>query len=380
MELSFSRGFSPGWLEGCDHKMLVPALSSAKHGVLRRARRARCAAIASKSSWPARSSAGDGVVFDGDRPQGEEQGGRVFEIFAQAVRSSRSRCARDRGSWRSVTARSTSAGLSVANNLENRRAATDAAAARVVSPATAPRAPRDPAVDLAVDSRGRPTPLSSTAARPATPACQTGIRRAAWPRRMRHPLTAEVLSEQFGRLGGTNYELGQLTRRHQRPADDPVERSRQAAARAGRRLDVGPRRRPTRGASPPRRRCSSAMPAAALGCADQSRQRFASRGCTCFAARSRSSKRRWPRRSQRDGRFSGHSPVCPGGRSRHAGRRRDSARHAAHSEAGRGRHLSRHARHGADGILARNLAGLDSLPQAGVPMRGRFFAQRRPMS
>src|SRR3954462_1235673 len=29
MELSFSRGFSPGWLGGCDHKMLVPGLSSA---------------------------------------------------------------------------------------------------------------------------------------------------------------------------------------------------------------------------------------------------------------------------------------------------------------------------------------------------------------
>ena len=26
MELSFSRGFSPGWLKGCDHKMLVPAI------------------------------------------------------------------------------------------------------------------------------------------------------------------------------------------------------------------------------------------------------------------------------------------------------------------------------------------------------------------
>ncbi|HIM29431.1 MAG TPA: U32 family peptidase, partial [Planctomycetes bacterium] len=34
MELSFSRGFSPGWLNGCDHKMLVPGLTSAKRGVL----------------------------------------------------------------------------------------------------------------------------------------------------------------------------------------------------------------------------------------------------------------------------------------------------------------------------------------------------------
>ena len=33
MELSFSRGFSPGWLNGNNHKQLVPALSSSKRGV-----------------------------------------------------------------------------------------------------------------------------------------------------------------------------------------------------------------------------------------------------------------------------------------------------------------------------------------------------------
>ncbi|MEM6780221.1 MAG: DUF3656 domain-containing protein, partial [Planctomycetota bacterium] len=33
MELSFSRGFTPGWLEGNDHKRLVPGLRSAKQGV-----------------------------------------------------------------------------------------------------------------------------------------------------------------------------------------------------------------------------------------------------------------------------------------------------------------------------------------------------------
>jgi putative protease len=34
MELSFSRGFSPGWLEGNDHKKLVPGRHSAKRGIL----------------------------------------------------------------------------------------------------------------------------------------------------------------------------------------------------------------------------------------------------------------------------------------------------------------------------------------------------------
>lgn len=34
MELSFSRGFTPGWLEGNDHKRLVPGVRSAKQGIV----------------------------------------------------------------------------------------------------------------------------------------------------------------------------------------------------------------------------------------------------------------------------------------------------------------------------------------------------------
>ncbi|EMI41035.1 protease [Rhodopirellula sp. SWK7] len=34
MELSFSRGFAPGWLEGNDHKRLVPGIRAAKQGIV----------------------------------------------------------------------------------------------------------------------------------------------------------------------------------------------------------------------------------------------------------------------------------------------------------------------------------------------------------
>ncbi len=79
MELSFSRGFSPGWLEGCEHKRLVPGLSSAKRGVFlgqvvgtgRGTVRVELASPISK---------GDGVVFEGDRVAQEEQGGRVYNM------------------------------------------------------------------------------------------------------------------------------------------------------------------------------------------------------------------------------------------------------------------------------------------------------------
>lgn len=79
MELSFSRGFSPGWLGGCDHKMLVPGLSSAKRGILlgtvNTVRGARV-----EVELAASISAGDGVVFEGDRTSDAEQGGRVFHV------------------------------------------------------------------------------------------------------------------------------------------------------------------------------------------------------------------------------------------------------------------------------------------------------------
>ena len=87
MELSFSRGFSPGWLQGCDHKMLVPATSSAKRGVLVGEvisiddRRKRV-----KLELYGRLKAGDGIVFEGDRAAGKEQGGRVFTVSQKGRR------------------------------------------------------------------------------------------------------------------------------------------------------------------------------------------------------------------------------------------------------------------------------------------------------
>jgi putative protease len=80
LEQSFSRGFSPGWLNGCDHKMLVPATSSSKRGVfLGRVERIRPGRVSVSLEYAIQ--AGDGVVFDGDRTASSEQGGRVFQVF-----------------------------------------------------------------------------------------------------------------------------------------------------------------------------------------------------------------------------------------------------------------------------------------------------------
>ncbi|MCY3007136.1 MAG: DUF3656 domain-containing protein [Planctomycetota bacterium] len=80
MELSFSRGFSPGWLEGCDHKRLVPGLTSAKQGVLAGhvVRKKGDRIVAELGVELAK---GDGVVFQADRSAGNEVGGRIFQIY-----------------------------------------------------------------------------------------------------------------------------------------------------------------------------------------------------------------------------------------------------------------------------------------------------------
>lgn len=80
MELSFSRGFSPGWLLGDDHKMLVPGRTSAKRGVmLGTIMQVLNHSVLVRLEGPV--ARGDGIVFDGDREAGTEQGGRIFGVL-----------------------------------------------------------------------------------------------------------------------------------------------------------------------------------------------------------------------------------------------------------------------------------------------------------
>ncbi|MEQ1830712.1 MAG: DUF3656 domain-containing protein, partial [Pirellula sp.] len=82
MEMSFSRGFTPGWLEGCNHKRLVPGVSSAKRGVIvGKVVGLRGERLQVELSAPLVK--GDGVVLQGDRIAGTEIGGRIFQIFVQ---------------------------------------------------------------------------------------------------------------------------------------------------------------------------------------------------------------------------------------------------------------------------------------------------------
>ncbi|MGB6041810.1 MAG: U32 family peptidase, partial [Pirellulales bacterium] len=191
MELSFSRGFSPGWLNGCDHKMLVPGLSSAKRGV-------RLGEVMSICGQRVRVrlggevTAGDGIVFSGDRELGQEQGGRVYEVFGRGreVELTFGRDAIDfarlypgQQIWKTDDPRLTS------------RLRKTFAGSKPLR-----RVPLDLEVRAAVD---QPLRIVGHAANGATCAVESPAPLAA---ATRHPLTADVLEKQLGRLGATVFE------------------------------------------------------------------------------------------------------------------------------------------------------------------------------
>jgi putative protease len=201
MQLSFSRGFSPGWLLGDDHKMLVPATSSAKHGVLLGT--VRCVShdrveIALSSSI----APGDGVVFAGNRADGDEQGGRVFEVWQrgqridQPVRRGLVELTFQRGS---IDFARLWAGQKIWKtddpklNARLRKSFTSADPIRRVP------------LDLRIDAvAGRPLRVRAQSENGAMAEVET---KAPLEVAKKHPATSDFLRSQLGRLGQTVYEL-----------------------------------------------------------------------------------------------------------------------------------------------------------------------------
>jgi len=205
MELSFSRGFSPGWLQGCDHKMLVPGLTSAKRGV-RLGQVVRITGEKVEVRLDAPVAAGDGVVFDGDRAAGEEQGGRILRVERRGLEISDATGGQlvellfhhgtvdldalhpGQGVWKTDDPRLTA---------RLRRTFQSADPLK--------RVPVDITVHAVAGETLRVVATTATGHR--AEACTSEPLAVA----RKHALTAEHLREQFDRLGGTNYELRTLS-------------------------------------------------------------------------------------------------------------------------------------------------------------------------
>lgn len=207
MELSFSRGFSHGWLGGCDHKMLVPAISSSKRGVLlgtvegvnERYGRVRISAVG-----PVK--AGDGLAFEQPRGQEHEIGGRVFTVIQNGQRIE------GRAAPGVVELEFGRDHLDLARIQPGQRVWTtdDPELTRRLRKTFAEGPPRRK-LAIAINAQasvGEPLRLTVTAgaAPPFELATEEPLAEA-----QKHALNEEVLREQLGRLGATTFELGHLS-------------------------------------------------------------------------------------------------------------------------------------------------------------------------
>ena len=205
LEMSFSRGFSPGWLEGCDHKMLVPATSSTKRGVLL----GEVVGIEYDRVFVRLESsvaAGDGIVFQGDRENNAEQGGRVYEIFRDNERQTGLvdggivGLAFDRNA---VDVSALNTGLKIWKTDDPRLNK------RLRASFEGPDSRRRVGLNLEVTAMaGQQLKVKATAQNGAT--CTVESETVLEVAR-KHPLSADTLKEQFSRLGATIFELNQLS-------------------------------------------------------------------------------------------------------------------------------------------------------------------------
>lgn len=204
VEMSFSRGFSPGWLNGSDHKMLVPATSSAKRGVLL----GEVVDVAyDRVSVRLESSlaAGDGIVFEGNREQNAEQGGRVYEIFRDNERQSG---IVDGGvvelafGTHEINVSELHPGLKIWKTDDPRLNK------RLRNSFEGADAKRRVDLNITVNAvAGQVLRITATAANGAT--CEV-VSESPLEVARKHPLTADTLREQLSRLGATIFELRDL--------------------------------------------------------------------------------------------------------------------------------------------------------------------------
>jgi putative protease len=204
MELSFSRGFSPGWLNGCDHKMLVPALSSAKRGVfLGKIEQVHHGRVFVRLACPV--APGDGVVFEGDRAAGEEQGGRVYEVLRKGIRLSEPVSS---GLVELTFGREAIELGRLWSGQQIWKTDDPELTSRLRKSFTGKKPLRRVLLDLHVEAEvGQPLRIAARAESGAGCQVESDQPLAA---ALRHPLTPEFLRQQFGRLGDTVYELREL--------------------------------------------------------------------------------------------------------------------------------------------------------------------------
>lgn len=206
---SFSRGFTPGFLGGVDHQRLVDGSFSSKRGVrVGEVVAVRPSGVVVRLAGGKSVKPGDGVVFDEDHPEQDEQGGRIYEVIPAGKGMVELRFGRG-----ALVISAISPGALVWKSDDP-----------AINRALAQSYRRDTVVNreqltceaLAVVGETLQIHLIDAAGRSVTVASDAPLEAA-----RKFPLDETLLREQMGRLGETPYELGEVKLHGREPGDAP---------------------------------------------------------------------------------------------------------------------------------------------------------------
>ena len=201
MEMAFSRGLYTGWFRGMNNQALVHARFGKKRGVFL----GEVARVENEGVWvrlQAPLKPGDGVVFDAGHPEGEEEGGRVYEVRRPKSEGRNGGLAELRFGWEDIEFNRIHVGDKLWKTSD-------------------PEMDRRLRQSFAGDTPGFQRPLQmevhGLAGKPLTLIARDELGHvvrcdSAMPLvpAEKQPLTNDRLRAQLGRLGGTPFKLGEL--------------------------------------------------------------------------------------------------------------------------------------------------------------------------
>ena len=190
LEMTFSRGLYSGWMHGVNHQELVGAMYGKKRGYYVGVVRGVTPDAIELEQVPTHLKNGDGVVFENLKNTNEEQGGRIYGIRGNWIEFQRDRLRTDliRPGMRVFKTGDQA--------LEQRL--------RQTFQGEIPLR-RKAKLDLRISGRAGESLTAQVKGLPIKVESAMPLEVAT-----KRPLSETTLREQFGRLGGTVYELGEL--------------------------------------------------------------------------------------------------------------------------------------------------------------------------
>jgi putative protease len=201
MEMAFSRGLYTGWFRGTNNQALVHGRFGKKRGVFL----GEVSRVEGERVWVGLQKPlkpGDGVVFDAGHPEGEEEGGRIYEIRKPKAESRNGQIA-ELGFGR--------------GDIDFKRIHVGDKLWKTSDPELDRRLRQSFEGDAVKFQRPIQMEVHGLAGKPLTLIARDELGHvvsldSAMPlaRAEKQPLTSDRLREQLGRLGGTPFKLGQL--------------------------------------------------------------------------------------------------------------------------------------------------------------------------